>query len=343
MKICFVNLASGYSGGENQTFFLAKELIKNNVDIVAVTNPKSLLTSKLESLGIKTIPSNHPLKGHFHPLLRDLDLIHAHDGKAVHWASLHKAIFKSPFVVTRRIDNPIRDNVITHWSYAQANELIGISSKICSVLSDFVPNGKKIELIPSSPIAYEVSPVKVAKERSKYQGKFIVVQAASLLEHKGFDTTIKTARLLKDHNIIFLFLGEGPYREHLMKLANGLNNVLFLGKQNDMGNWFEIADCLILPSKNEGLGSVILEAMLAGTPVIASKVGGIPDLVKNHKTGLLISPGREEQLASAIQELIMNNDLKIELIKNAKEFIKPFFIENTAQKYLSIYKKIITN
>ena len=98
-----------------------------------------------------------------------------------------------------------------------------------------------------------------------------------------------------------------------------------------------------MPSKNEGLGSVILEAMLAGTPVIASKVGGIPDLVKNHKTGLLISPGREEQLASAIQELIMNNDLKIELIKNAKEFIKPFFIENTAQKYLSIYKKIITN
>lgn len=341
MKVCFVNLASGYSGGENQTFFLADQLLKNKIEVIAVTNPKSLLTRKLESIGIKTVCSNHPLRGHLSPLLRNVGVVHAHDGRAVHWASIHKTLFKTPFIVTRRIDNLIRENSFTHWSYAQADQLVGISSKICTVLSNFVSHKSKIELIPSSPISYDLKQEIIDREKNKYLGRFIVVQAASLLEHKGFDTSIKAAKLLKDQNIIFLFLGEGPYRNHLMKLAEGLSNVLFLGKQNDMGNWFRIADCIILPSKNEGLGSVLLESMLAGTPVIASNTGGIPDIVKDRKTGLLISPNDEKQLASAIQELSKNNQLKSELVNNAKEFIKPFYIENTSKRYLHIYKRIL--
>lgn len=340
MKICFVNLASGYSGGENQTFLLARELKRVNIDLVAVTHPRSPLTSKLEQIGVEVVKTTNFFQGHNAPLLKDVSLLHVHDGRGVHWASVHNMLRGTPFIITRRIDNNISERFLTKLSYERASLFVGISRKICSVLKEYLPE-KDVELIPSSPVSYEVEEQAVNEIRAQYQGKFLVIQAATLLEHKGFDISISAARELENEDVQFLFLGDGPYKTQLTALAKGCSNVQFLGKRSDMGNWFNAADCLVLPSRNEGLGSVLLEAMQAGTPVIGANVGGIPDVIKDRTTGLLIPPNSPRALADAI--LLEKNDegLKKQMVENARLFVRSIAIEQTAPKYLAIYERVL--
>lgn len=339
MKICFSNLASGYSGGENQTFLLAKELFNRGIELVAVSNPNSLLTDKFSNLGVPVIEAANPLSGHFQSYLKGVSLVHAHDGRAVHWAALHHWL-GTPYLITRRIDNPIKARFLTKLNYSRASALVGISSKICQVLEEFT-GSSTVHLIPSSPVKYPFDEETIRGKRSLYKNKFIVIQAASLLEHKGFDISIKAAKILSNHGICFLFLGEGPFEKELRNLAEDVPNIVFLGKQKDMGNWFQIADCLILPSRNEGLGSVLLEAMEAGTPVIGTSVGGIPDIIKDQTTGLLIPPSSPEALANAILRLKTEPQLRNDLSYHASEFVRTLSIDKMAERYIQLYQEIL--
>lgn len=346
MKVGFVNLASGYSGGENQTFLMAKSLMQASVELVAVCHPRSPLKTKLEEIGVPIVSAKAWLSGHLQttppPILDDVHIFHAHDGRAPHWCSIQKLLFGKPYVITRRIDNPINDRITTRYSYKGASAFIGISSKICEVLRAYEPSVDCYQ-IPSSPVSYAIDPQRVIEIKKRYKNKFLVIHAASLLEHKGFDTTIAAARRLKETepSIHFAVLGEGPEKEHLIKTSSDLTNIDWLGKQHDMGNWFEAADALILPSKNEGLGSVLLEAMKARVPVVATKVGGIPDVVKDGETGILIDVSDDQALADALVRLKDDQTFKEFLIVNAEKSMESFDISKTSKLYLEIYKNIL--
>ena len=113
-------------------------------------------------------------------------------------------------------------------------------------------------------------------------------------------------------------------------------------KQEDMGTWFASANLLIHPSYKEGLGSVILEAMAAGLPVIASNTGGIPDIIENEKTGLLIEPGNAQELADAIERLANDQKLREQLQAEAKETLPAFEISQTSKLYKDLYTQVLT-
>ena len=115
-----------------------------------------------------------------------------------------------------------------------------------------------------------------------------------------------------------------------------------MSKQKDMGTWFASANLLIHPSYKEGLGSVILEAMAAGLPVIASNTGGIPDIIENEKTGLLIEPGNAQELADAIERLANDQSLREQLLSDAKEILPPLEITQTSKLYNDLYTKVIS-
>jgi glycosyltransferase involved in cell wall biosynthesis len=109
--------------------------------------------------------------------------------------------------------------------------------------------------------------------------------------------------------VSLVLVGKGDLDVDLRAEALHLNadhRVKFLGWRDDIEEIMQIFDILVLPSLNEGMGRVVVEAMAAGKPVIASRVGGIPDLVENEKTGLLVPPADEDALAAAIVRLIKN-------------------------------------
>ncbi|WP_063656466.1 glycosyltransferase family 4 protein [Aliivibrio fischeri] len=344
MHICHVNLASGFSGGERQTLQLIIQQLKKGYQLTVVANPKSPFATEIKKLNCKLVLASHFIKQHKKSITINCDVIHVHEGRAIYWALIQSKRFGVPYIVTRRIDNPLKNKLLSNIAYSNANTLIGLSREIVSKIKERHPS-QLVYKIPSSPVSYSVEQDNVDTIWRRFSNKFLVIQAANLLHHKGHETTIEAAKLLQnmDSNIHIALLGDGPERKKLESLVEkyNLNNITFLGKQNRMGDWFSAADLLIHPSYSEGLGSVILEAISAKLPVIGSNAGGIPDIIDDQKSGLLVEPKDAQGLANAIYQVATNKPLRNKLIIGGQEKLSMFDIKHTSCLYHDIYQTII--
>ncbi|NUY55332.1 glycosyltransferase family 4 protein [Salinivibrio sp. EAGSL] len=342
MHICHVNLASGFSGGERQTLTLIKQQLAMGYRLTVVVNPKSPLADKIRALEqCQLVLCPHYTRRHERSITATCDLVHVHEGRAIYWALLQRLLHNVPYIVTRRIDNPLKKKWLSQLAYRKASALVGLSSEIIHQLEKHYPDAKLVK-IPSSPVTYPVSQDKVEKIKAQFHRKFLVIHAANMYAHKGFNVTIEAARLLANTspNIQFCLLGDGKEREALALQAKGLSNVHFAGKQTNMGDWFAAADLLVHPSYSEGLGSVILEAMAAGLPVVATRAGGIPDIITHSISGRLIEVGEADQLASSITDIANDTTLRNRLIVGSLEQAKACDINQTVLTYQSLYQTI---
>lgn len=342
MKICHVNLASGYHGGENQTLLLIKQQIAMGYDLTVVANPKSPFAKAIQELPCDLVLASHYFQAHQRATTQGCDVIHVHEGKAIYWAYLQSKFFSIPYIVTRRIDNPLKKKWLANIAYQHAYAAIGLSNQIVQRINEAYPSLTTYK-IPSSPVKYPVNSEQIAQIHQQFKHHFLVIHAANMVKHKGFDVTIEAARRLSHTHpeIQFALLGDGKERHNLEQLACHLTNVHFMGQQNAMGNWFAAANLQIHPSYTEGLGSVILEGMGSGLPVIASRTGGIPDIIEHKKNGLLIEPGDSAALADAIVHLASSREKRENLIHNGYEKLQQFKIDYTSILYADIYKKAI--
>lgn len=138
----------------------------------------------------------------------------------------------------------------------------------------------------------------------------------------------------------FLLLGEGPDRADFEAQARGLENVSFLGHKDNIGSWLAALDLLLFPSLSEGLGSTILEAMQHNVPVIASKAGGIPDIVRDGENGILVPPGNAMALEQAINALLASPSRAKALVEKAKADLSVFSPTQTATAYQQLYRQL---
>ncbi len=143
---------------------------------------------------------------------------------------------------------------------------------------------------------------------------------------KGHLYLLKAAKLIVENprfqETRFLLVGRGPLRKKLereISLLGIRKNVQFLGFREDISEILNIFDIFVLPSLNEGMGRVLLEAMLMGKPVVASNVGGIPDIVKDEETGLLVPCKDFKALSERIIELLKNPEKAKFLGRKGKE------------------------
>jgi len=127
--------------------------------------------------------------------------------------------------------------------------------------------------------------------------------------------------------------------EALRKNANG--KVKFLGWRDDINEIMPVFDMLVLPSLNEGMGRVLVEAMAAGKPVVASRVGGIPDLVRHCETGYLVPPADVEALADGIKKLLDDPERAWEMGQQGKEDCRQFSLESMIAKLDDLYSDLI--
>lgn len=344
MHICHVNLASGFSGGERQTLQLITRQLKEGYQLTVVANPKSPFVDEIKKLNCRLVLTSHFLKQHKKSITADCDVIHVHEGRAIYWALIQSKRFNVPYIVTRRIDNPLKNKWLSTFAYSNATALVGLSNEIVDKIKEHHPE-KIIYKIPSSPVSYSVIQDNVDIIWRQFSNQFLVIQAGNLLHHKGHETTLAAAKLLQemDSTVHIALLGDGPEREKLETIAkeSGLNNVTFLGRQNRMGDWFSAADLLIHPSYSEGLGSVILEAMGAKLPVIGSDAGGIPDIIDDRDSGLLVKAKDAQALANAIYEVATDKPLRNKLINGGQEKLALFDIKYTTSLYRDVYQTII--
>ncbi len=341
MHICHVNLASGYHGGENQTLTLIKQQIAMGYPLTVVANPKSPFAQAIRKLDCRLVLAKNYFQAHRKTVTAGCNLIHVHEGRAIYWAWIQSQLFGIPYIVTRRIDNPLKKKFLANLAYRHASAAVGLSNEIVARIQDAYPQLTTYK-IPSSPVAYPVDAAQVAAIKNQFSNKFLVIHAANMLKHKGFNVTIDAARKLEASHpqVHFALLGDGKERETLAAQASGLSNLSFMGKQSNMGCWFAAADLMIHPSYTEGLGSVILEGLHAGLTAIGSRAGGIPDIIEDRVSGLLITPGDSQALAESVIELVENSELKSRLVAGAQHKLKAFDIQQTALLYQDIYQKV---
>jgi len=143
-----------------------------------------------------------------------------------------------------------------------------------------------------------------------------------------------------------ILAGDGPKRSSLEKLAQQLGiekSVIFLGRRSDLASIYASLDVFVLPSLSEGMPLAVMEAMAAKRPVIATRVGAIPKMVKDQQTGLLVDAGDITGLQSAISLLLDRRDLCRILGQSGHEVAKALFSSDSmAKNYIGIYRRVIS-
>ncbi len=189
--------------------------------------------------------------------------------------------------------------------------------------------------------------IRLLKNNLGIQEKALIVGTAGrLVPIKGPEYLIKAAeKILQIHkNIFFLFAGDGYLKEDLAALAQDLGiekNILFLGWKDNAAEIISLYDIFVLPSLNEGMGRVLVEAMALGKPIVASNIGGIPDLIFHGKNGFLVPPQKPDELAQYIQFLLEDKNIRKMMGQEGKELAQHFSAEQMVQKIESLYNHLL--
>lgn len=185
------------------------------------------------------------------------------------------------------------------------------------------------------------------KELGIPENSLIVGTAGRLVPVKGPEFLVKASKYIisKYPDTYFMFTGDGPLEQDLKRKALEMgisDNIIFLGWRDDLVKIISIYDIFVLPSLNEGMGRVLVEAMALGKSIIASNVGGIPDLVIHGKNGFLVPPKNPKELAKYIQVLLEDKDKREKMGLAGKEMAYNFTSERMVEKIANLYKKLLT-
>jgi glycosyltransferase involved in cell wall biosynthesis len=142
-----------------------------------------------------------------------------------------------------------------------------------------------------------------------------------------------------------IIIGDGPLREQLACTAEALGiqkQVRFLGARADIPELLNALDIFVLPSLSEGLPMSVLEAMACGLPVVATRVGGLPEVVVHEHTGLLVASQDAQQLAAALNRLVQQEDTRLSLGRQGRtRVMKHFSVQRMVSTYESLYHSLL--
>lgn len=234
--------------------------------------------------------------------------------------------------------------ILDAFIYSRYYKIICVSKQVQVALVEWLPNLQRKSVVITNGV-----PVPDLSNRSSIK-KYDVLFAGRLTKAKGVDILLKAIEILKEKyqkEIKAAIVGKGYLEEELKGLVKELGigeEVEFLGVRRDIEGLMESTQVFVLPSRWEGLPLTILEAMSSGVSIIATRVGGIPEVIEHEKEGILISPEDPTALARAISELLKDKELRVKLGINAYKKVKEkYSIEVYTKNILEFYKSLITD
>ena len=307
--VLHLDAGTSFRGGQRQVWLLAAEQQGEGRIVPFVLARSEELLARCRADGISCSRWSSPwlprglwqLRGHLRR--GGATIFHAHDARA--HGALRVVLARDQqarLVVHRRIDDAPSKSIFTRWKYRQGRFLC-VSSAVEQVLSDWGIPGSRLQRVPSSLRLPAACPGRVG---TAAEGPVQLLAVGALVPHKGHDVLLE-AMALQPEECRLVLLGRGPEEARLRRRAERLGlsgRVRLESSFTHLPTLLEEADLFVHPSRTEGLGTAVLEAMGAGLPVLASRVGGLPELVDDGVTGWLVAPEQPEQLAEALGGLV---------------------------------------
>ena len=282
------------------------------------------------------------------------DVVHAHDPHAVAMASL--AISLDPrgpqpvLVASRRVDFHLKDHAFSRWKYRQVQLFLCASEAIRSLLvASGIEPDRAITVHEGIDVAHvEAAPrIDVHGELWLPHGAPVVGNIAALVPHKGQRDLVEAAALVVREipDTRFLIVGEGELREALARQVHDLHlqkHVLLTGFRPDALGLLKAFDLFVMSSVTEGLGTSLLDAMACERPVVATLVGGIPEVVVHGETGLLVPPRAPREMAAAIVRLLRNaREREVFARAGRTRVLARFTVERMVRETAAVYDHLV--
>jgi len=348
-----------WRGGQRQVFLLTKELAGRGYPVTLVAPAASPLREKAEAAGLRVLPADIRGEADFasvRKIARAMRreacvLAHFHDGHAAGVGDRAARRAGVPIrIISRRVEFPLKANVFSRKKYAGADAVVAISERVRAVLRNGGVPAERIEVIPSGidlgPFREPVDRESLRRELGFGGEDFLAGIVAHLEANKGHRTLIEAAGRLKSRlpGLKIVVIGDGPLRADLAACAEASgvgDRVFFLGFREDIPRLLAALDVFALPSTSEGLGTSIMDAMAARLPVVAASAGGIPEVVIDGETGLLVPPLRPGELAEAIFKLAADRALARRFGECGFAVVREkFSAEAMASRTAELYEKI---
>lgn len=368
INILYIIWSLGLGGAEQVVINLTKGLDRNKFQpFICCLNNEGEFVDGVKSLGIKVFALNKIRGIDFSVIPKlvriirenNIQIVHTHLWGANFWGRWAAKVAGVPVIIAT--EHGIQE-YRTRLHFFIDRRLSRFTDKIIFV-SDFVREkywkkisadyGKTIVVyngIDISAFGKRSGDIFLRKEFGINDSERIISCIGRLAEEKGQAFLIDTLAKLNDGRMKVLMVGTGPLLQRLKSQVNGYkldDKVIFTGLRKDVPGILDLTDILVLPSKREALPIILLEAMAAGVIVVATKVGGTPEVIQDSVNGFLVEYGDVEGLKNRLISILKmeNGESKIEEIRLAakKTVEEKFSLKKMIEKHEKIYDELIVH
>lgn len=238
---------------------------------------------------------------------------------------------------------------ITRFSILKSDAITAVSSYLKEqTVRDFGVPSERVDVVPNfvDTKVYHPGKEPCHRETLAPDGEKIIMHISNFRAvKKVLDTVEILARVTKRVPARLILIGDGPERPRVQARAEELGvaeKVVFLGRHDSVAELLSCADVFLLPSSKESFGLVALEAMACGVPVVASDVGGIPEVVPHGEAGFLCPVGDVDAMADAVTDILRDEELHARLATNGLAVVaEKFTAEFVVPQYETIYRRVI--
>jgi glycosyltransferase involved in cell wall biosynthesis len=261
--------------------------------------------------------------------------------------------------VLRGYFGPLRSlffRLLERWLAARTTALIAVSPQVRDDLVKLgvAPRERFAVIRLGIELEERVAPEQDGRiESRRYLGipedRFTVGWIGRMTSVKRTDDILVAFKRLRDNGVdaTLCLVGDGPDRRDLEHRAHELGVVrdtLFLGYQEEVAPFYAAFDALVLPSSNEGTPVSAIEALAAGRPVVATKVGGVPDVVRDGEDGFLVEPGATDELAERLERLARDPDLRARMGERGRERVLPrYAVDRLVADVDQLYRALLAS
>lgn len=364
MNVLHLLSSTGFHGAENMAAELIKQLsiigIKNYLGVLKSNNNSNLdILQKIKEyivdgvilnchgkFDLKIIPCIHQ-----YIKKNEIEIIHSHKYKTNFYSLFSR--FNTNCRLVSTCHNWLGDSLnmriyalIDKYILKGFDQVVGVSDDVFNEISKYVSDRKIHKIGNGVDLSkyVRINDKDDAKMQLGIKDKKLIGFIGRLSEEKGVIFLLRAVKQLieEKHNIFVMIVGDGDHKEELIAEAKRMrieSHINFTGARSDTPLIYSALDVFVLPSLREAFPMVILEAMACGTPVVATKVGDIPQIITDKVSGLIINVKDVEDLKNALNFMISNPDKAEYMATRALNDVKTKFSSfSMAQKYDAVYK-----